>query len=105
MNYQFVISSMYALIILGSILSIIFTLGVIWRVEKKLDTAYKLFLAAIIFFTLSEITGLFVFRSFAWITHVSLGSRLFFVIFFLFGMLEMRAMIRKIDGEKSEGCA
>lgn len=101
MNSQLISPLIQGLIILGALLSIIYTLGVVWRVEQKLDTAYKLFFIAILFFTISEIINLFSIQKTAWINYVFLGSRLFFVVFFLSGILEMRKMIRKIDGEES----
>lgn len=100
MNSQLISSLIQGLIILGALLSIIYTLGVVWRVEQKLDTTCKLFFAAILFFTISEIINLFSVQKTAWINYVLLGSRLFFIVFFLSGMLEMRKMIRRLDGEE-----
>lgn len=87
------------LIIIGSFLAVIYTFGVVWRVEKKLDLSYKLFLIAIIAFTLSEIISLFGIKNYEWEAIASLILKAVFVVFFLMGILEMRHMIRKIDGE------
>lgn len=84
------------IIIFGAFFSIIYTFGIVWRVEKKLDTSFKLLLGAIISFTLSEIIFLF---PFAWTQFFSIIMKVFFIIFFLSGTLEMRSMLRRLDGE------
>ena len=86
----------HLVIIFISLFSIIYTFGVVWRVEKKLDTSFKLLLAAIISFTLSEIIFIL---PFAWSQNISLIAKIIFAIFFLVGILEMRSMLRKMDGE------
>jgi hypothetical protein len=88
------------IIIMGALFSIIYTTGVVWRVEKKLDLAYKLFLLAIISFTASEIVIFFEFSRPALSSVLSICLRVAFVVFFLAGTLEMRNMIRRLDGEK-----
>lgn len=88
------------LVILISLFSIVYDFGIVWRVEKKLDTAYKLFLAGISFFVLSEILGMTVLGNPALSSMLSDISRVIFAIFFLSGILEMRNLIRKMDGEK-----
>lgn len=81
------------------LISIIFGFGIVWRVEKKLDTAFKLFLSALIVFSVAE--AISILRS-DWI--ISNASFLLFLkaissLLLLFGMFEMRSMLRKIDGE------
>ena len=88
------------LIFIALFFSIIYSFGVVWRVEKKLDLAFKLFLGSIIFFTLSEIFSLFAFQDRLWITNSATISKVIFAFLFLAGMLEMRNMLRKLDGEK-----
>lgn len=100
MNNQIAIIISKGIIILGALLSIVYTFGVVWRVEKKLDLSYKFFLCAIISFTLSEITILFEFGKPGLAMIINLVLRAAFVIFFLGGILEMRNMIRRLDGEK-----
>lgn len=87
------------IIIFGSLFSIIYTFGVVWRVEKMLDISFKMILGSIIFFTLSEIFSLLNFMETGWTEILSLILRTLFVILFLGGILEMRRMIRKMDGE------
>lgn len=86
-------------IIVVSLFSIIYTAGVVWRVEKKLDISYKFFLSAIIAFTLSEIISLLYFQGRSWVADVSLALKLLFALFFLKGILTMRRMVRVMDGE------
>ena len=80
--------------------SAIYTSGVIWRVEKKLDTAYKLFLLSIIFFITSEILAFSGNNNPLYILIARDLAKILFALFFLIGILEMRSLIRHIDGEK-----
>ena len=86
-------------ILFGSLFSIIYTFGVVWRVEKKLDLSFKLLLGAIISFTISEILSLFSPGKTDWLPILSIAFRVAFIILFLVGILEMRHMLRKLDGE------
>ncbi len=86
----------HLLIIFLTLFSIIYTFGIVWRVEKKLDIAFKLFLVAIISFAGSEIALFLPFQS---AQFFSLLLQLIFAAFFLAGTLEMRSMIRRMDGE------
>ena len=97
MNSQIAMLISKGIIIIGALLCVVYTFGVVWRVEKKLDLSYKLFLAAIISFTLAEFVLLFDFKL-ALIINILL--RVAFVVFFLSGILEMRNMLRRMDGEK-----
>lgn len=99
MNLSAFFILIHALIIAGSLLSIVYTFGVVWRVEKKLDTSYKFLLAAIITFASSEVLSLFGFQKEEWEIILSLALKALFVILFLMGILETRTMIRKMDGE------
>lgn len=88
------------IVLVFSLLAIIFGFGVVWRVEKKLDVAFKLFLAAIIAFSIGEVAGLFYVSRTSVLTYVAPAAKILFVLLFLAGMTEMRNMIRKIDGEE-----
>lgn len=90
-------------IIIGSaILSVIFTIGIVWRVEKELDTSYKLFALAIIFFTVSELLGIFRFDERLVVALAILISKLIFAVCFLAGIIIMRDILRRMDGEKND---
>ena len=87
-------------IIAISLLSIIFSFGVVWRTEKELDLSYKFLLGAIILFTISEFLELFSFEGRIILENFILGSRLLFAVLFLAGILTARDLLRKMDGEK-----
>lgn len=82
------------------LLAIVYTAGVVWRVEKKLDVSYKLYLSAIIFLFVAETADLYyaLDNTFAFALIVKIG-RVLFAMLFLAGILEMRSVIRKMDGE------
>lgn len=84
------------------ILSIVFVIGVVWRVEKELDVSFKLFSFSIVAFLLSEVfrvmqTGNQIELSIA--EHI---ARLFFAMLFLAAILTMRDLVRRMDGEKKD---
>jgi hypothetical protein len=87
---------------IGSLLlAIIYTAGVVWRVEKELDIAYKFFLAAVIFLLLAEIVDLYyVVDNSLKIALIVKILRTLFGLGFLAGVLFMRDIARKADGEK-----
>jgi hypothetical protein len=82
------------------LLSIIYTAGVVWRVEKELDISYKFFLAAIVFLLAAEIVNLYPSESIVAFSLAVKTLRMLFTICFLSGVLLMRDIVRKIDGEK-----
>lgn len=86
-------------IFLCSLMVIIWTCGIVWRVEKKLDFSYKLHLISAIAFAFSATTGFWTFKNADQEVIVFLIFQLIFILFLLFGTLEMRMMLRKLDGE------
>ena len=96
-NFELIIN---AAVLVFAVLSIIYTLGVVWRVEKRLDIAYKLFLVSILFVTAGEITKIFNQPGIPQLNLLINVFRLLFAFFFFTGILTMRSLIRKIDGEK-----
>lgn len=93
-----------ALTLIIVLFTIVFTFGVVWRVEKKLDLSFKLFLIALILFFASEIfkdvPSLICCLDLTYYNWGENLAKLLSSVFFLTGMLEMRGMIRKLDGEK-----
>jgi hypothetical protein len=86
--------------ILLTFFSIIYAAGVVWRVEKKLDISYKLFLAAIMAYAVSLFLEMFnVIDSSTMELYISI-TKVVFIGLFLGGVLEMRDLIRDMDGEK-----
>lgn len=87
-------------VLAASLLAIVFSFGVVWRVEKKLDLTFKFFLGAIVAFFAGELTEIFYFSNSALSLYLASAFKIIFAALFLAGMLIMRDMIRKIDGEK-----
>lgn len=102
LNFQMLTAEIIitGLIIAISLMSIIFSFGVVWRTEKELDLSYKFFLGAIIIFTISEFLELFSFEGRIMLENLILGFKLLFASLFLAGTLTARDLIRKMDGEK-----
>src|SRR4030042_5473323 len=88
------------IVLASSFLALVVGFGVVWRVEKKLDVAFKLFLAAIIAFFVGEVLGIFYIPKTGLLAFVAPAAKILFALLFLAGMAEMRNMIRRIDGEK-----
>ena len=89
-----------AMIILLSLFAVVYTLGVVWRVEKKLDLSYKLFLIAILAFFASILIEILNPVQDSLTELAASLMKMLFAAFFLAGVFTMRNMIRKIDGEK-----
>lgn len=89
-----------AIVLIASLLAIIFTFGVVWRVEKKMDLSYKLFLISILSFTASEIVPFLNPLGDFWLTLAADLFKMLFALLFLAGVWMMRNMIRRLDGEK-----
>lgn len=82
-------------------LSLVFTAGIVWRVEKELDISYKFFLVSLVVLLLSESLGKFfseteLFATIAAVLKVVFGGLL------LAGIWTMRDIVRKLDGEKDK---
>ncbi len=85
--------------IILTLFSIIYAAGVVWRVEKELDISYKLFLAAIVAYATSLFLEMFNgIDSSVMELYISI-TRFIFISLFLAGVLTMRDLIRKMDGE------
>lgn len=75
-------------------------IGIVWRAEQRLDLSYKFFAVSIFFMVCSvsiDIVGI----SLTLPEHETIASyfRLLGAIFFLFGLWEMRVIVREFDGE------
>ncbi len=80
-------------------LSLVFTAGIVWRVERKLDVSYKFFLAALALLLLAESFGSFYAESGIFMVVSSILKALFGVLLLL-GVWTMRDIVRDLDGEK-----
>ncbi len=87
--------------IVALIVAIAYTVGVVWRVELRLDTSYKFFLVGIILFFLAEILDFwYVPESRPAIEIAVEALRMLFSLCFLLGVVFMRGIVRNLDGEK-----
>lgn len=82
-------------------LTLVFTAGIVWRVERKLDVSYKFFLVALVLLLLAESLGSLYAESglFAMISSV---LRALFGLLLFFGVWTMRDIVRDLDGEKTK---
>lgn len=84
-------------LLIVTLLAIVLTFGVVWRVERKLDISYKFILVAMIFFTIGIIFDIF--QSFQ--LPIYLPNDFFikslFIIFYTLGVYKMYALIREIN--------
>lgn len=84
------------------LLSIIYTVGIVWRVEMKLDISYKFFLLAILFFSAAKIISFYPAEN---SLTLALGIKILqmlFTVCFLLGVIFMRKITRELDGEIKE---
>jgi hypothetical protein len=100
MNMHFSFLAINIITIIALLLSIIYTAGVVWRVEMELDISYKFFLAGIIILLIAEILNLYPSQDTLALSLTVKTLRMIFTLFFLTGVLLMRDIVRKIDGEK-----
>ncbi|MEI7620914.1 MAG: hypothetical protein WCJ51_00100 [Candidatus Moraniibacteriota bacterium] len=95
-----IISSLNIIGIVLTFFSIIYVAGVVWRVEKKLDISYKLFLASILVYAVSLFLEMFnVLSAPTMELYISI-TKVLFIALFLGGVLMMRDLVRDLDGEK-----
>ena len=99
MDTGFVLLGIEAVIIALLFLVLVFSVGVVWRVEKRLDLSYKFFVGAVASLIAGHIVGIsFARETFA----VLLASKVLFLlgaIFFLASVLLMRKIVRELDKE------
>lgn len=82
------------------LLSIVYAVGIVWRVEEELDLSYKFFAFAIAFFLIAELLSVYYAGDDIRFLIAEKASKTLFAILFLIGTLFMRDIVRKLDGEK-----
>jgi hypothetical protein len=70
-------------------------------VEKESLISYKLQLGSMFICEGLEILTLFQFAGRDWIIVASIALKALFIVLFLAGILEVRSMLRNMDGEKN----
>ena len=83
-----------------SLVSIVFTAGVVWRVEQKLDVSFKLLLAASVVFALGAGVELLAWYRLLPPWDYDKITRPLFLVLFTAGIFEMRSLV--IDLERRE---
>lgn len=84
------------------LLTLVFVVGIVWRVEAELDTAYKWYTLAVIFSGVAEVVEIIPgFSLFSWGELVSPAARLLAAVALFLGMYYMRDLVRRMDGEKN----
>lgn len=89
-----------AITLLAVLLSMVYMVGIVWRVEGELDISYKFFAFAIVFFLIAELLSVYYTGSDARFVIAEKTSKTVFALLFLIGTLFMRDIVRKLDGEK-----
>lgn len=82
-------------------LSLVFTAGIVWRVEQKLDVSYKFFLVALTVLLVAESIGK-IFSETRFFVMVSSLLEVVFALLLLAGIWTMRDLVRDLDGEKTK---
>ncbi len=83
------------------LVSFVYVVGIVWRVELELDLSYKFFSIAVLFFFLAELfDALPRANHFLHFPVILQGTRFLAALMLFLGMYAMRDLIRKMDGEK-----
>ena len=83
------------------LVTLVFVVGIVWRVEAELDTAYKWFTLTVIFLGLGELVEFLPSLStVAWGGLVGVAARFLAALTLFMGMYYMRDLVRRMDGEK-----
>ena len=80
-------------------LSMVYIIGVVWRVEGELDLSYKFLSLAVLFLLFGEMLRVFSPVFFEWTFLLGDGFRAVFGCLFLASIYFMRDVVRKEDGE------
>lgn len=103
MNTDFFFLFISLLTVASLILSLVFVIGIVWRVEMELDLSFKFLSFAIALLLVAEVLDFLpVTRLASWwqftipVVKLCIGANL------LFGLFFMRDLIRRMDGERPE---
>lgn len=103
MNTDFLLLFLVFLTITSLFLSLVFVIGIVWRVEMELDLSFKFLTFAIIFLLMAEVLDILPVTRFAPWWQLALPIVKFLIAAnLLLGLYFMRDLIRRIDGEKAE---
>lgn len=100
MNTDLMFLGIDVLTIVLFLLILVFSIGIVWRVEEELDWAYKFFVIAAASVMLADVCGLYFAGQGSAVILLGKGLRLVGAVAFLASVLCMRDIVRKIDHEK-----
>ena len=102
MSMDMIFFGMDVLTIVLLLLVLVFSIGVVWRVEKELDWSYKFFVIAATSVMLADVVGLYYAEIGSPMILVGKGLRFAGAMAFLASVLFMRDIVRKLDHEKQD---
>ncbi len=101
MNTDFLFLFVSFLTVTSLLLSLVFVIGIVWRVELELDLSFKFLSLAVVFLLVAEILDLLPStQSEPWWQFALPVVRLLVATNLLLGLFFMRDLIRRMDGEK-----
>lgn len=82
--------------------AIVYTSGIVWRVELELDSSYKFFMLAALCLFASEVLAIYYSQESRIANELAAKAlKMLFSVFFLSGVYLMRDIVRKLNGEKT----
>lgn len=93
--------SLRLLSLLTLLAALVFVVGIVWRVEAELDTAYKWLTLAVLFLLLAELIEVWPsLQASPWGGVALVATRWCAALTLFLGMYFMRDLVRRMDGEK-----
>lgn len=100
MNLDVMFLGMDLMTVAVFLLVLVFSIGIVWRVEKELDWSYKFFVVAAMSVMLADVLGLYFSDQGLLVTLLGKSLRFMGALTFLASVLLMRDIVRKLDHEK-----
>lgn len=83
--------------------ALVFVVGIVWRVEAELDTAYKWLTLSVLFLLVSELIEVLPsLHAHPWGGVAMAVTRFLAAATLFLGMYFMRDLVRRLDGEKKQ---
>lgn len=102
MSTELFLIALSFLTIVSLLSSLVFVIGIVWRVEMELDLSFKFFTLAVLFLLVGEGLSLLPTSRFeSWWQFIPPITKLFAAATLLLGLYFMRDLVRRLDGEKS----
>lgn len=103
MNTDFLLFFLAFLTVASLFLSLVFVIGIVWRVELELDLSFKFLAFAVMLLLLAEVLDLLPVTRYAdWWQFALPVTKFLIAMNLLLGIFFMRDLIRRLDGEKGE---